>query len=207
MAGLSVLPQQRAGLYRGSGHTQGIGDLEYFAELRNAPSSDELSRLGTKVAGPGIYYNPTMESRADYYQQGVNPEAQQAFRAAEGQFPTLNTAYTGMGVSVPAVQAHEFRHAGRQYILDNFTRQQMFDRWGKEGGDIYDILRFRNEGAVEAFDRPQDPAGSLGTMAETLEANMRPEWTDVLQRRMGGIASDIMYDLGVPRRSKPLGGK
>ena len=197
MAGLNTFPRQ----------TQGLGDLEYFAELRNAPSSDELSRLGTKVAGPGIYYNPAMESRADYYQQGVNPEAQQAFRAAEGQFPTLNTAYTGMGVSVPAVQAHEFRHAGRQHILDNFNRQQMVDRWGDEGGDIYDILRFRNEGAVEAFDRPQDPAGSLGTMAETLEANMRPEWTDVLQRRMGGIASDIMYDIGVPRRSKPIGGK
>jgi hypothetical protein len=207
MAGLRALPRRRAGLFEGSKHTQGLGDVEYFAELRNAPSSDELSRLGTKVAGGGLYYNPAWESKAKYYRPSIGADPQKEFRAMEGQFPTLGTAYTGMGVSVPAVQAHEFRHAGARHILGDFTRDQMVDKWGEEGGQVHDILKYKGEGAVEVFDRPQDPAGSLGTMAATLEANMKPEWTDVLKRRAGGIAADIMSGLGVPPRSKPLGGR
>lgn len=184
--------------------TQGFGDLEYFAELGNAPSSDEMARLGTKVSGAGLYYNSAMERQANYVRPSGAGNDVQTFQRYEGKQPTFNTAYTGMGVSVPSVQNHEFRHAGAQYMMDNFTREQMVDRWGKEGGQIRDILDYKNEGAVEVFDKPNEPAGSYGTMASTIDVdNFRPEWTDVLQRRMESISADVMGDLGVPPRSQP----
>ena len=206
MAGLNNIPRQNnAGLtVPPSGFDRPmaqLGDLEYLAELAASGSQDELSRLGTKVAGGGLFYNPAYESKASYYRPDIGVEPQQRFKAMEGQFPTLGTVYTGTGASVPAVQSHEFRHAGARHILGNFTRDQMVDKWGEEGGQIHDILKYKGEGAMEVFDRPQDPAGSLGTMAATLEASMKPEWTDVLKRRMGGIATDIMTGLGVPPRA------
>lgn len=211
MAGLNTFPRQNnAGLAAspsGFGkQTAQFGDLEYLAALASSGSQDELSRLGTKVAGSGMFYNPAYESKASYYRPGIGIEPQKRFRAMEGQYPTLGTVYTGTGVSVPAIQSHEFRHAGARHILDNFTRDQMVEQWGEEGGQVHDILKYKSEGSMEVFDRPQDPAGSLGTMAETLEANMKPEWTDVLKRRAGGIATDIMSGLGVPPRAKPFGG-
>ena len=187
--------------------TAGMGNLEYFAELGNAPSGDELARLGTKVSGGGLYYNPEAEQQANYVRPTDTGDDVAIYRGYEGKNPTFNTAYTGMGVSVPSVQNHEFRHAGGQYILDNFTREQMVERWGDEGGKIRDILDYKNEGAMEVFDNPNEPAGAFGTMANTRDVNnFKPEWTALLQKRMEDISSDVMYGLGVPRRSKPFGG-
>lgn len=192
--------------------TAQMGNLEYFAELANAPSGDDLARLGTKVSGAGMYHNPTESTNARYFPGQTDASEARQFFQQEGQWPTGNTVYTGSGISVPAVQNHEFRHAGGQYILDNFTREEMVDKWGDEGGEIHNILNYRNEGAMETFDNPNDPAGELGTVGGSMQfvdgpkGTMRPEWTDVLQRRMKDISGDIMYGLGVPRRSKPFGG-
>lgn len=192
--------------------TARMGNMEYFAELGNAPSSDDLARLGTKVSGAGMYHNPSESTNARHFPSQIKGSEAQEFFKQEGQWPTGNTIYTGSGVSVPAVQNHEFRHAGGRYILDNFTREEMADKWGDEGSQIYDLLNYKNEGSIETFDNPNEPAGELGKVGDYMQfvdgpqGTMQPEWTDVLQRRMGEISGDIMYGLGVPRRSKPFGG-
>ena len=184
-----------------------LGDLEYFADLNNAPSSDSLAYLGTKVSGAGMNYSPALANQANYFKPQDTGDNVDLYREYEGKNPDYNTVYTGTGTSVPAIQNHEFRHAGAQYLTDNFTREQMIDRWGDDGGQIHGLLSYKNEGAIESFDNLNDPAGSYGTMANTIDVdNFRPEWTDLLQRRMEEISSDVMFGLGVPRRSKPFGG-
>ena len=183
--------------------TRKFGELEYFAELASSGYQDELSRLGTKVAGASIYHNPRLSSLARYVQPGIGAEYRGRHFAAEGKQPVMGTIYTGMGRSVPAVQSHEFRHAGAQYILSNFSREEMVKRWGKDAGMLRDLLNYKQEGSMEAFDDPSAPAG-VGTMAETMEKDMKPEWVSLLKRITSDVSTDIMGDIGVPPRAKRL---
>lgn len=183
-------------------------DVEYLAELANSGSQDEMSRLGSKVAGASTYLNPDQSTNARSFRQNISNDDARQFYQQEGKWPVGNTIYTGGGVSVPSVQNHEFRHSGAGYILDNFSREDMVSRWGNEGGQVRDLLNYKNEGSMEAFDNPMDNAGELGELGGSMQytdgphGTMKPEWTDTLRAHAGGISTDIMEALGVPPRSK-----
>jgi len=203
--GIGSLPKrQQAGL---SALVSPQLDVEYLAELANSGSQDELSRLGTKIAGASTYFNPEQSGTGKAFQPNIGAADANQFYQQEGKWPVGNTIYTGGGVSVPGVQNHEFRHQGGQYVLDNFSREDMVNRWGAEGGMVRDLLNYKNEGSMEAFDRPMDSAGERGTMGDTIQfmdgpmGTMKPEWTDVLRQHAGRISTDIMGDMGVPPRA------
>ena len=81
-------------------------DVEYLAELANSGSQDEMSRLGSKVAGASTYLNPDQSTNARSFRQNISNDDARQFYQQEGKWPVGNTIYTGGGVSVPSVQNH-----------------------------------------------------------------------------------------------------
>lgn len=181
-----------------------LGELEFLADLANSGSQDDLAKLGTKVAGASIMHNNLLAGKASYYPTDVSPSLQTEFKAFEGKFPSLNTIYTGVGRSVPAVQNHEFRHAGVKFIVENFTAEHAEERWGDEAGHLITLFKVFNEASVEVFDNPEDFAGMDQTMQDTIQflEQLTPSQKELVQRVSEDIAQDIMGDLGVPPRTQ-----
>ena len=181
-----------------------ITDVEFLATLRTEESFDSVAELGTKVASEFNFLENAPNvgiALSAGTQEGVD-----SLGLNLGESVPPMSVNTGADRSVPAVQGHEFRHAAEFYIIDRFSREDMVERWGDEAGTLRDILNYRNEGATEVFDHPEENAGfdkgQQETMAGTIQeiGGLTTQQVELVDRLLPAIAEDIMRDdLKIPR--------
>ena len=187
-----------------SGPSAGIAQVEFLADIAASPSYNSLTELGTKVVTDTGFIPADVSPSAFFFNRGADASS---LNSSVGRFRPIQEGgvYTDTTACVPAVQGHEFRHAGLAYILENFTREDVTERWGSDGRLAYDAARYFNEAANETMDIGSESAGTvLGPntlMSNTTEFEGRftEEQTAIISTILPRIAGDILLDLGIPK--------